>query len=213
MTDHRHTFSDATHMQWAKVPEHAAYAGLDATAWNVLVILAAKAGRDRVAWISQGTIGERLGLGRRAIGQAIRRLEKADLVKPAGTVVVDRERGTWVRKYKVAPYLPEGTPRGASGGNGKDPMALSRVPDGILGAPDGTLRSAHSVPQYSVPQRTTVYEEKSKGECPACPGCSYLFHERHLLPNQRLDDERAEAEATAEIASADEKEVLVDGLA
>jgi DNA-binding Lrp family transcriptional regulator len=206
----RHGVNDSE--QWAKVPEWAAYRNLDATAWNVLIILASKAGRDRVAWITQVTIGERLGKTRQSIGKAIRRLEKAGLVKPAGTVVINRELGTWVRKYKVAPYLPEATPRGASGGNGKDPMQLRKDPMQLSRGPDATPGVSHSVPQGSVPQRTTVYEEKTKGECPACPDCSYLFHERNLLPDQRLDEERAEAEATAEIASADE-EVLVDGLA
>jgi hypothetical protein len=162
MSTQTRTSSDG--QQWAKVPERAAYMNLDATAWNVLVILASKAGRDRVAWITQGTMGERLGLGRRAIGQAIRRLEKAGLVKPAGTVVIDYKLGTWVRKYKVAPYLHEGTTRSASGGNGKEPMELEGVPDGTEGRPDGTPGSAHSVPQGSVPHKSERLDEEEKSK-------------------------------------------------
>jgi len=55
--------------QWAKVPESVAYADLDATALNVLIIMAAKAGRDRVTWITQRTMGERLELDRTTIGR------------------------------------------------------------------------------------------------------------------------------------------------
>ena len=144
--------------QWAKLPESAAYMGLDATAHSVLIIMAAKAGRDRTAWITQQTIAERLDLGRTTIGKAIRRLEKLDLVRKSGRVVVDHERGTWVQKYKVAPYLPEVT-RGVTSGVGEDgPDVTLEGPDGTSGLPDVTLvgpdvadqarLATHSVPTY-----------------------------------------------------------------
>ena len=46
--------------QWAKVPEEIAYADLDCTALRVFIIMSAKAGRDRVTWITQRTMAERL---------------------------------------------------------------------------------------------------------------------------------------------------------
>jgi predicted transcriptional regulator len=143
--------------QWAKVPESAAYMGLDATAWNVLVILASKAGRERTAWITQQTMGDRLGLSRTTISKAIHRLEKLDLVRRAGKVVVDHERGTWVYKYNVAPYLPVVTPVVTSGIEERGPDVNERGPDVTLGLPDVNLGGpdatdqarpvAHSVPQ------------------------------------------------------------------
>jgi DNA-binding Lrp family transcriptional regulator len=177
--------------QWAKVPEWAAYRNLDATAWNVLIILAAKAGRDRVGWISQVTIGERLGKTHQAVSKAIRRLEKAGLVRPAGTVLIDRARGVCVRKYKVAPYLPVATPRGASGGRRGDPMQPWGDPMQLSGGTDATPGVEHSVPQGSVPLRTAVYEKepKANGRCPNCPNCIPSWHERNLLPDQELDGE------------------------
>lgn len=146
--------------QWAKVPEWVAYKGLDATAWNILIILAAKAGRDRVAWISNRTIADRLTaeglpIHRRGVGKAIHRLVKVGVIEEAGKVVVDRERGTWVKRYRIvdawsdlregtprvpsgqqAPDLPDGPPGGASGGAD---TALSGLPDGPGGRPDGPV--------------------------------------------------------------------------
>jgi hypothetical protein len=75
--------------QCAKVPEWVAYKGLDATALNVRIILAAKAGRDRVAWISHRTIGEELGVHRTTVGRAVRKLTKVGVIEDAGKVVVN----------------------------------------------------------------------------------------------------------------------------
>jgi DNA-binding Lrp family transcriptional regulator len=172
--------------QWAKVPEEAAYAGLDATAWNVLVILSAKAGRERTAWMSQRTIGERLGLEWTTISRAIRRLEKSDLIRDAGKVVVDREAGTWVRRYKVAPYLPEVHPashrympfdlpdvrpeRTAGADIARPDVRLGRPdvrlegPDVRLELPDVRPGITHSVPQYSVPQISDAQFDEMKNE-------------------------------------------------
>lgn len=127
--------------QWAKVPEGVAYANLDATAMRVLIILAAKAGRDRVAWITQRTIGERLGLDRTTIGRAIRRLEKLNLVTKCGKVVIDYELGTWVQKYKVAPYLPE--------------VRLGGTRSASRKGTEVRLGRTHSVPYESVPYGTS----------------------------------------------------------
>jgi hypothetical protein len=148
--------------QWAKIPERAAYMKLGETALNVLIILAAKAGRDRVAWISQVTIGQRLGKDRTTIGKAIRRLEKAQLVQPAGTVVVDYKLGTWVRKYKVAPYLPEVRSGFTSGSRERDPMSVSGGTDGNLGGPDVNSGFPHSVPQNSVPHTPERLDEEEE---------------------------------------------------
>lgn len=165
--------------QWAKVPESVAYAGLDATALNVLIIMASKAGRDRITWITQRTIGERLGLHRTTIGKAIRRLEKLDFVRKCGRVVVDYDLGTWVQKYKVAPYQPEVRPESASGVDGEEPeerlagtrSASRQGPDVNGQGPDVNPGRSHSVPQYSVPldisssafsEATAVGEEKQE---------------------------------------------------
>ena len=144
--------------QWAKVPESVAYADLDATAMRVLIILAAKAGQDRTAWIAQQTVADRLGVGRTTIGMAIRRLERLDLVRRAGRVVVDPQRGTWVQKYNVAPYLPVVTPRvdiGSQGEapdvNGETPDVNSVLPDVNRVGPDVADQArlaTHSVPIY-----------------------------------------------------------------
>jgi Helix-turn-helix domain len=141
--------------QWAKVPESVAYAGLDATAMRVLITMSAKAGRDRVTWITQRTMGERLGLHRTTVGKAIRRLEKLGFVKKSGRVVVDYDLGTWVQKYKVAPYQPEERLGSASG-------FVRTTPDKRLGGTrrasrqgaDENLGRSHSVPYRSVPQTT-----------------------------------------------------------
>jgi DNA-binding Lrp family transcriptional regulator len=52
-------------------------------------ILAAKAGRDRVAWISHRTIGEGLGVHRTTVGRAVRKLTKVGVIEDAGKVVVN----------------------------------------------------------------------------------------------------------------------------
>lgn len=142
--------------QWAKVPESVAYADLDATAMRVLIILAAKAGQHRTAWIAQQTVADRLGVGRTTIGMAIGRLQKLDLVRKSGRVVVDKNRGTWVQKYNVAPYLPVVTPRVDIGSQAEAPDVNGEAPDVNSVLPDVNFRgpdvadqarlATHSVP-------------------------------------------------------------------
>jgi hypothetical protein len=135
--------------QWAKVPEGVAYLGLDATAMRVLIILASKAGQDRTAWIAQQTMANRLGVGRTTIADAIHRLEKHDLLRKCGKVLVNRERGTWVQRYNVAPYLPVVGPGPTSGVEDGGPDVGFEGPDVGLGLPpmsvwgDPMSRSRH----------------------------------------------------------------------
>jgi hypothetical protein len=145
--------------QWAKVPEKVAYMGLDATALNVFIILAAKAGRDRIGWMPQATMGERLGKARRTVGDAMKRLRKADLIRPAGIIVVDSTTGRWLRKWQVAPYLHEGDVGTPSGGDGKGTMAISGGDDGDIRVPDGGPGTPHSVPVVQSPYSERLDEE------------------------------------------------------
>jgi len=164
--------------QWAKVPEWVAYKDLDASALNVLIILAAKAGRERVAWISHRTIGEGLGMHRTTVGRAVRKLTKVGVIEEAGKVVVDRELGTWVKRYRIvdrSPDLPEVHSGGASGQVVNEASDLPEVhlgrtsvgadiapsegpevhpgrPEVHIGTPEVHPGRTHSVPQYSVPQ-------------------------------------------------------------
>jgi hypothetical protein len=145
--------------QWAKVPEDAAYVGLDATAHKVLIVLAAKAGPNRTAWISQKTVAARLRVTRQAIGMAMKRLEETDLIRKAGTVVINPKHGTWVRKWQVAPYLPDANLERTSDvpdanldlTSGWDPMQISGDPMQVEGVPDAQSQArsrTHSVPKY-----------------------------------------------------------------
>ena len=163
--------------QWAKIPEWVAYKDLDATAWNVwVVLLASKAGHERVAWISNRTIADRLTaegspIRRRGVGKAIHRLVKVGVLEEAGKVVVDREAGTWVKRYRIVdrcPDLPEGPlvgptgqasdqPEGPSGGAigcrvRADPMVLEADPMVLWGHPmvlqRRTLSSSVFSPSY-----------------------------------------------------------------
>jgi hypothetical protein len=138
---------------WAKVPESLADAGLDATAMRVFVILASKAGRSRLAWISQKTIAERLRIDRRTVGHAMRRLEHKGLIRPTGTVVVDPVRGTWVKRYEVAPYLHVGHPEFPTGDAMGDPMDTDEDPMDISGGPDGHPGRAQSTASKAVPPK------------------------------------------------------------
>jgi DNA-binding MarR family transcriptional regulator len=159
--------------QWARVPEWVAYKDLDATAWNVLVILASKAGPDRVAWISHRTIGDRLGMHPTTAGRAIRRLEKVGVIEEAGKVMVNHEDGTWVKRYRIvdrSPDLPEvRLERTSAQRSDQREVRLERIsgqigadiaptevrlegPEVRLGLPEVRPGRRHSVPQYSVPQ-------------------------------------------------------------
>lgn len=154
--------------QWAKIPEWVAYKQLNATEWNVLIILAAKAGRDRIAWISQRTIAILLGVRRQTVTDAIRKLKKVGVLEEAGVVVVDRQRGTWVKKYRIIdtcldqPEVQSDRATGeadarldrATGEAPADPMHGFTGPDARFGGPDARPHRAHSVPQYSVPQES-----------------------------------------------------------
>ena len=164
--------------QWAKVPEWVAYKGLDATAWNILIVMAAKAGHDRVAWISNRTIADRLTaegspIRRRGVGKAIHRLVKVGVLEEAGKVVVNHEAGTWVKRYRIvdrSPDQPEGpltVPSGQVSDQSEGPLGVPSgadshrpdgpvgtpdgpvgTPDGPVGTPDGPPGGAHSVPLY-----------------------------------------------------------------
>jgi hypothetical protein len=145
---------------WAKVPERVAYLGLDATALNVFIVLSSRAGRSREAWPSQKTIGDLLGLSPRGIGKAITRLERKGLVRRVGTVA--REKGTWTRKYEVAPYLHVGTP-GVPSSNGQgDTMGLDADPMEPEGGHDGTPGVRQSSASKAVPLNNGALEEERK---------------------------------------------------
>lgn len=149
-SEHKDGRSMSTDGQWAKVPEWVAYKGLDASALNVLIVLAAKAGRERIAWISQGTIADRLGLGRSTVSDAIRRLRKVGVIEEAGTVVVDRERGTWVKRYRVVDRSPDQPVAGLEPSSGSQrgiPDDAFTGPDDGFGVPDDGPGPTHSVPQ------------------------------------------------------------------
>jgi DNA-binding Lrp family transcriptional regulator len=168
--------------QWAKVPEGVAYAGLDVTAMRVLIIMAAKAGRDRITWITQRTMGERLGLHPTTVGRAIRRLEKLDLVQRCGKVVIDYDLGTWIQKYKVAPYLPE--------------VRLGGTRSASRQGADVRLGRRHSVPYESVPY--DISEASGEGETIAdapwkdFPGTTATQRYRAWMRDQeRIEEERA----------------------
>jgi hypothetical protein len=189
--------STVARRQWAKVPERAAYSDLDATALNVLIILASKAGRDRVAWISQRTVAERLEVHRRTVGHAIRRLERHDLVRQMGTVVVDHERGTWVRKYEVAPYLHDGHVGVPSGLEVKDPMDTKGGPDGHIGGPDGHPGSAtfSSSVLSSSKNSDAAASSSPKGGSPPVDGWAQIGAE---IARAEIEDGVDEADAHAD---------------
>jgi DNA-binding MarR family transcriptional regulator len=139
--------------QYGMVPEEAAYVDLDVTAYRVLIIYASKAGKDRVAWIAHREIAERLGLARTTIDAAVKRLERAGLMRKVGRVVINRERGTWTFKYRIAltnrlpSQLPEAKPEVASASHPKpiqaDPMPIQRVPDANPGLAHSDLSSSN----------------------------------------------------------------------
>ena len=140
--------------QWAKVPESVAYADLDATAMRVLIILAAKAGQDRTAWVAQQTVADRLGVGRTTVGMAIGRLEKP---RPEGRLGCGRSRTRNLGpEVQSGPYLPVVTPRvdigsqgEASDVNGEAPDVNAVLPDVNLEGPDVADQArlaTHSVP-------------------------------------------------------------------
>ena len=191
--------------QWAKVPEHAVHAGLDATALNVFIILSAKAGPERIAWISQRTIGERLHLNPTTIGRAIRRLEKADLIRDAGKVVVDHEAGTWVRRYNIAPYLHEVRLERTSGDEPDMPsdlpeVRLERTSGANVGAnlmlnatasdlPEVRPRRRHSVPlDLRTKDLKHMCKSVSKDETPKTEEQRRSEEEHHLDDEDKADE-------------------------
>jgi len=188
--------------QWAKVPESVAYADLDATAMRVLIIMAAKAGRDRVTWITQRTMGERLERDRTTIGRAIRRLEKLNLVRKCGKVVVDYELGTWVQKYKVAPYLPEVRSEVTSGVPDEEPnVRLGGTRSASRQGAEVGLGRTHSVPSSSVPQRTSASASSPDDSPPLdAPWKDYPGGWRAFLEDQRRSEEEPASEAGEEAA-------------
>jgi hypothetical protein len=158
---------------WAKVPERVVYLGLDATALNVFIILSSKGGRSREAWITQKTMGERLGKHRTTIGRTIKRLEREGLVRDTGNRVPVGDPPIWVKKYEVAPFstpdLQEVRPR-------RTQVRLD-VHEVRLGADEVRPRRTQSSATEAVPPNSEISNGKPETEhhegnpwC-LCPDC------------------------------------------
>jgi DNA-binding Lrp family transcriptional regulator len=146
---------------WAKVPESAADAGLDATALNVLILLASKAGRDRLAWTTQTRLGGRLGVSRQAIGKAIRRLERCNLIRKAGRYVYP-DSNTWCQRYEVAPYLHVATPEVAAFVGDEVTMQPGGGHDATWNGHDATPGVSQSSSKKAVPRNSESDREEDQ---------------------------------------------------